>query len=56
MAQSEGCEIFTVVRAVMLADMPYIGLRDAIFTHSTVAEGFVFLCGNVPPPTAQRTI
>jgi hypothetical protein len=29
--------------------MPFAGLRDAILTHPTVAEGLNTLFGNVPP-------
>ena len=32
----------------MLAGMPFTGLRDAILTHPTMAEGLNTLIGNVP--------
>jgi hypothetical protein len=38
-----------VVQTAMLAGMPYIGLRDAILTHPTMAEGLGSLFANVPP-------
>ena len=49
----EAGEVMTIVQTAMLAGMPYTGLRDAIFTHPTMAEGLVFLCANVPPPAVQ---
>jgi hypothetical protein len=33
-----------------LAGMPYTGLRDAIITHPTMAEGLVPLFSNIPAP------
>ena len=33
----------------MLAGLPYTALRDAIFTHPTLAEGLVTLFSAVPP-------
>lgn len=41
--------VMAVVQTAMLAGMPYPGLRDAIFTHATMAEGLVFLFANIPP-------
>jgi hypothetical protein len=41
-----------VVQTAMLAGMPYTGLRDAMFTHPTMAEGLVVLFANVPPPSS----
>jgi hypothetical protein len=32
----------------MLAGLPYTGLRDAILTHPTMAEGLTVLFTNVP--------
>jgi hypothetical protein len=36
------------VQVAMLAGMPYTGLRDAIMTHPTMAEGLVGLFSAVP--------
>jgi hypothetical protein len=36
-----------------LAGMPYTGLRDAILTHPTMAEGLGSLFANVPPKATQ---
>jgi pyruvate/2-oxoglutarate dehydrogenase complex dihydrolipoamide dehydrogenase (E3) component len=44
-------EVIAVVQTAMLAELPYTGLRDAIFTHPTMAEGLNVLLANVPPPT-----
>jgi len=35
----EAGEVGAVVQTAMLAGLPYTGLRDAIFTHPTMAEG-----------------
>jgi len=43
-------EVTAVVQTAMLAGMPYTGLRDAIFTHPTMAEGLNVLFAT--PPTA----
>jgi pyruvate/2-oxoglutarate dehydrogenase complex dihydrolipoamide dehydrogenase (E3) component len=43
----EAGEVVAVVQTAMLADMPYTGLRDAILTHPTMAEGLNALFSNV---------
>jgi pyruvate/2-oxoglutarate dehydrogenase complex dihydrolipoamide dehydrogenase (E3) component len=45
---AEAGEVMAVVQTAMLAGMPYAGLRDAIFTHPTMAEGLGALFSNVP--------
>ena len=45
---AEAGEVAAVVQAAMLAGMPYTGLRDAIITHPTMAEGLVTLFSKVP--------
>jgi hypothetical protein len=42
-----------IVQTAMLAGMPYTGLRDAIFTHPTMAEGLVFLFANIRPKATR---
>jgi hypothetical protein len=37
----------------MLAGLPYTALRDAIFTHPTMAEGLNVLFANAPPSRQQ---
>jgi pyruvate/2-oxoglutarate dehydrogenase complex dihydrolipoamide dehydrogenase (E3) component len=49
---SEAGEVMAVVQAVMLAGMPYTGLRDAIIAHPTMAEGLRSLFAEVPPSSA----
>jgi pyruvate/2-oxoglutarate dehydrogenase complex dihydrolipoamide dehydrogenase (E3) component len=44
-------EVMAVVQTAMLAGMPLTGLRDAILTHPTMAEGLGALFANVPPTT-----
>jgi pyruvate/2-oxoglutarate dehydrogenase complex dihydrolipoamide dehydrogenase (E3) component len=46
-------EVIAVVQTAMLAGLPYTGLRDAIFTHPTMAEGLNVLFSNAPPPRQQ---
>jgi pyruvate/2-oxoglutarate dehydrogenase complex dihydrolipoamide dehydrogenase (E3) component len=35
----EGGEIMTIIQVAMMAKLPYTALRDAVFTHPTLAEG-----------------
>jgi pyruvate/2-oxoglutarate dehydrogenase complex dihydrolipoamide dehydrogenase (E3) component len=48
MLGAEAGEVIAAVQTAMLAGMPYTGLRDAIITHPTMAEGLVPLLSNVP--------
>ena len=41
-------EVLAVLQAAMLGGLPYTGLRDAIFTHPTMAEGLNVLLAGVP--------
>jgi pyruvate/2-oxoglutarate dehydrogenase complex dihydrolipoamide dehydrogenase (E3) component len=45
-------ETMAPVQVAMLAGLPFTTLRDAIFTHPTLAEGLVSLFSNVPPATS----
>lgn len=45
----EAGEIMAVVQVAMAAGMPYTGLRDAVLTHPTIAEGLTVLFSGVPP-------
>lgn len=52
-------EVIAVVQTAMLAGLPYTGLRDAILTHPTMAEGLNVLFASVADrdesrPTHQR--
>jgi pyruvate/2-oxoglutarate dehydrogenase complex dihydrolipoamide dehydrogenase (E3) component len=49
MIGAEAGEVMAVVHTAMLAELPYPGLRDAIFAHPTMAEGLGSLFDNVPP-------
>jgi pyruvate/2-oxoglutarate dehydrogenase complex dihydrolipoamide dehydrogenase (E3) component len=49
----EAGEVMAVVQTAMLAGMPSTGLRDAILTHPTMAEGLGSLFANVPPKAIQ---
>jgi pyruvate/2-oxoglutarate dehydrogenase complex dihydrolipoamide dehydrogenase (E3) component len=49
----EAGEVMAVVQTAMLAGMPSTGLRDAILTHPTMAEGLGSLFANVPPKATQ---
>src|SRR5579864_4235151 len=44
-------EIMAVVQAAMMGKLPYTALRDAVFTHPTMAEGLGPLFGRVPART-----
>ena len=41
-------EILAVVQTAMMGKLPYTALRDAVFTHPTMAEGLGPLFGRVP--------
>jgi pyruvate/2-oxoglutarate dehydrogenase complex dihydrolipoamide dehydrogenase (E3) component len=43
----EAGEVMAVVQTAMLAGMPYMGLRDAILAHPTMAEGLGALFSRV---------
>src|SRR5215467_9614994 len=44
-------EIMAVVQTAMMGRLPYTALRDAVFTHPTMAEGLGPLFGEVPAQT-----
>ncbi len=46
----EAGEVMAAVQTAILADLPYTGLRDAVLTHPTMAEGLSVLFANIPPP------
>jgi pyruvate/2-oxoglutarate dehydrogenase complex dihydrolipoamide dehydrogenase (E3) component len=54
MLGAEAGEVLAVVQTAMLAGMPYTGLRDAILTHPTMAEGLNVLLTSVPPDVNAR--
>jgi pyruvate/2-oxoglutarate dehydrogenase complex dihydrolipoamide dehydrogenase (E3) component len=41
-------EVIAAVQSAMLAGLAYTGLRDAILTHPTMAEGLSVLLAGVP--------
>ncbi|MFZ0498235.1 MAG: mercuric reductase [Steroidobacteraceae bacterium] len=51
---AEASEMMAAVQTAMLGGLPYTVLRDAIFTHPTVAEGLVFLLASVPPKAIRQ--
>ncbi len=48
-------EVMAVVQTAMLAKLPYTALRDAIFTHPTIAEGLTSLFAIVPARSGAST-
>jgi pyruvate/2-oxoglutarate dehydrogenase complex dihydrolipoamide dehydrogenase (E3) component len=44
-------EILAVVQTAMMGKLPYTVLRDAVFTHPTMAEGLGSLFSGVPART-----
>jgi len=44
----EAGELMAVVQTAMMGDLPYTALRDAVFTHPTMAEGLVALLSQKP--------
>jgi pyruvate/2-oxoglutarate dehydrogenase complex dihydrolipoamide dehydrogenase (E3) component len=51
---AEAGEVMTVVQVAMAAGIPYTGLRDAILTHPTIAEGLTALFSAVPGGNPRR--
>jgi pyruvate/2-oxoglutarate dehydrogenase complex dihydrolipoamide dehydrogenase (E3) component len=47
----EAGEIIAPVQVAMLGGLPYTSLRDAVFTHPTMAEGLIPLFSAVPATT-----
>jgi pyruvate/2-oxoglutarate dehydrogenase complex dihydrolipoamide dehydrogenase (E3) component len=45
---AEAGELLAVVQTAMLGKLPYTALRDAIYTHPTMAEGLTVLFASVP--------
>ncbi|HEV3201874.1 MAG TPA: mercuric reductase [Bryobacteraceae bacterium] len=52
---SHAGEILSVVQTAMMGKLPYTALRDAVFTHPTMAEGLGPLFGGVPARTQAST-
>ena len=48
-------EIVAVVQTAMMGKLPYTALRDAVFTHPTMAEGLGPLFGGVPARSRAGT-
>jgi hypothetical protein len=46
---AEAGEVLAIVHSARLGGVPYAEFRDAIFTHTVMAEGLNGLLGNVPP-------
>jgi pyruvate/2-oxoglutarate dehydrogenase complex dihydrolipoamide dehydrogenase (E3) component len=44
---AEASELMATVQTAMLGGLPYTGLRDALFTHPTAAEGLTVLLANL---------
>ena len=45
---AEAGDIMASVQVAIIAGLPFTALRDAIFTHPTMAEGLISLFNNVP--------
>jgi pyruvate/2-oxoglutarate dehydrogenase complex dihydrolipoamide dehydrogenase (E3) component len=50
----EASELLAAVQTAMAGNLPYTVLRDAIYTHPTMSEGFVFFLSDVPPKFSGR--
>jgi pyruvate/2-oxoglutarate dehydrogenase complex dihydrolipoamide dehydrogenase (E3) component len=53
MIGAEAGEVMAAVQTAILAGLPFTGLRDAILTHPTMAEGLGPLLSNVPPRSVR---
>ena len=47
-------EVMSVVQTAMMGKLPYTALRDAVFTHPTMAEGLGPLFGGIPARARAR--
>jgi pyruvate/2-oxoglutarate dehydrogenase complex dihydrolipoamide dehydrogenase (E3) component len=54
MIGAEAGEVIAAVQMMMLANLPYLRLRDAVLAHPTMAEGLGSLLSNVPPRSVQE--
>ena len=54
MIGAEAGEVMAAVQTAILASLPFTGLRDAILTHPTMAEGLGSLFSNVQPGSTQE--
>ena len=52
---AEAGEVMAVVQTAMIAKLPYPALRDAVFTHPTIAEGLTPLFAAVPARSVTGT-
>jgi pyruvate/2-oxoglutarate dehydrogenase complex dihydrolipoamide dehydrogenase (E3) component len=50
----DASEPMSIVQTAMLAELPYTALRDAIFTHPTIAEGLTVLLSSVATNDVRR--
>ena len=55
MLGADAGEVIAVIQTAMLAGLPYTGLRDAILTHPTMAEGLNVLFANVPASNGETS-
>ena len=51
---AEASEPLAAVQTAMLGDLPYTALRDAIFTHPTMAEGLNVLLSGAPAQQVKK--
>ncbi len=51
----EASELLAAAQTAMAGNLPYTVLRDTIYTHPTMSEGFVFLLSNVPQQIYNET-
>lgn len=51
----EASELLAAVQTAMAGDLPYTVLRDTIYTHPTMSEGFVFMLSDVPARIYNET-
>ena len=56
MIGAEAGEVMAVVQTAMIADLPYLRVRDAVLAHPTMAEGLGFLFANVAPRSVKEVI
>jgi pyruvate/2-oxoglutarate dehydrogenase complex dihydrolipoamide dehydrogenase (E3) component len=51
----EASELMAAVQTAMVGRRPFTALRDAIFAHPTMAEGLIYLLGQVESKAREET-
>jgi pyruvate/2-oxoglutarate dehydrogenase complex dihydrolipoamide dehydrogenase (E3) component len=56
MMVAEAGEAVSVIQTAVMANLPYLRLRDAVMARPTMAEGLAFPFANVAPRSEREVI